>query len=85
VRVCVLAAMAVVLCSTACVRPADRAKSPVGTTSIRLATDWRAEAEQGGFYEALATGEYARRGLAVTIVPGGPGVNVPQLVASGAV
>ncbi len=56
-----------------------------GLTPIRFATDWRAEAEQGGFYEALANGEYAKRGLAVTIVPGGPGVNVPQLVASGAV
>jgi NitT/TauT family transport system substrate-binding protein len=52
---------------------------------VRFATDWRAEAEQGGFYEALAAGEYAKRGLAVTIVPGGPGVNVPQLVAAGAV
>ena len=41
--------------------------------------------EQGGFYEALANGEYAKRCLKVTIVPGGPGVNVPQLVASGAV
>ena len=39
----------------------------------------------GGYYEALANGEYAKRGLKVTIVPGGPGVNVPQLVASGAV
>jgi len=48
-----------------------------GATPIRFATDWRAEAEQGGFYEALATGEFAKRGLAVTIVPGGPGVNVP--------
>ena len=56
-----------------------------GPTTIRFATDWRAEAEQGGFYEALATGEYAKRGLAVTIIPGGPGVNVPQLVAAGAV
>ena len=56
-----------------------------GKTVIRFATDWRAEAEQGGYYEALANGEYARRRLAVTIVPGGPGVNVPQLVASGAV
>jgi NitT/TauT family transport system substrate-binding protein len=54
-------------------------------TRIRFATDWRAEAEHGGFYEALATGEYAKRGLNVTIVPGGPGVNVPQLVAAGAV
>ena len=54
-------------------------------TAIRFATDWRAQAEQGGFYEALATGEYAKRGLDVTIVQGGPAVNVPQLVASGAV
>jgi NitT/TauT family transport system substrate-binding protein len=58
---------------------------PPGATPIRFATDWRAQAEQGGFYEALATGEFVKRGLAVTIVPGGPGVNVPLLVASGAV
>ena len=56
-----------------------------GRTTIRFATDWRAQAEQGGFYQALATGEYARRGLDVTIVQGGPGVNVPQLLAAGAV
>ncbi|MDB5461205.1 MAG: transporter substrate-binding protein, partial [Caulobacteraceae bacterium] len=48
-------------------------------------TDWRAQAEHGGFYEALATGEYARRGLKVSIVQGGPAVNVPQLLAAGAV
>jgi NitT/TauT family transport system substrate-binding protein len=52
---------------------------------IRFATDWRAQAEHGGFYQALASGEYARRGLDVQIVQGGPGVNVPQLLASGAV
>src|SRR5258708_24935407 len=56
-----------------------------GKTTIRFATDWRAEAEHGGFYEALATGEYAKRGLDVRIIPGGPEVNVPELVASGAV
>jgi NitT/TauT family transport system substrate-binding protein len=61
-----------------------RSAQPAHTT-IRFATDWRAEAEQGGFYEALANGEYAKRGLNVTIVPGGPGTNVPQLVAAGAV
>ena len=76
----VLAALVV-----ACTPPAKQTKAPEGRTAIRLATDWRAEAEQGGFYEALANGEYAKRGLDVTIVPGGPGVNVPQLVASGAV
>ncbi|MCH1928003.1 ABC transporter substrate-binding protein, partial [Shewanella sp. C31] len=49
------------------------------------ATDWRAQAEHGGFYQALASGEYERRGLDVKIVQGGPGVNVPQLLAAGAV
>ena len=80
----VLAALALACLATACSKPAGRAGAE-GPTPIRFATDWRAEAEQGGFYEALANGEYARRGLLVTIVPGGPGVNVPQLVASGAV
>jgi NitT/TauT family transport system substrate-binding protein len=53
-------------------------------TEIRFATDWKAEAEHGGFYQALATGEYEKRGLKVRILPGGPGSNVPQLLASGA-
>jgi NitT/TauT family transport system substrate-binding protein len=56
-----------------------------GATKIVFATDWRAEAEHGGFYQALATGEYKRRGLDVTILQGGPAVNVPQLLASGSV
>ncbi|MGZ8407382.1 MAG: ABC transporter substrate-binding protein, partial [Caulobacteraceae bacterium] len=75
------AALALAACS-----PAKKAEAPqAGRTVIRFATDWRAQAEQGGFYQALATGEYAKRGLDVTIVQGGPGVNVPQLLASGAV
>jgi NitT/TauT family transport system substrate-binding protein len=80
-----LAAAAVMLLVAACSKPATEKSAAPGQTSIRFATDWRAQAEQGGFYEALANGEYAKRGLNVTIVPGGPGVNVPQLVASGAV
>lgn len=59
--------------------------SPSGKVHIRFATDWRAQAEHGGFYQALATGEYARRGLDVEIIQGGPSVNVPQLLAAGAV
>jgi NitT/TauT family transport system substrate-binding protein len=55
-----------------------------GHTTIRFVTDWVAEAEHGGFYEALADGEYARRGLDVKIIQGGASVNVPELVASGA-
>jgi len=80
-----LAALVLLLLASACSKPAAQDGATPGQTPIRFATDWRAEAEQGGFYEALANGEYARRGVKVTIVPGGPGVNVPQLVASGAV
>ncbi len=84
-KISALAALALLLLASACSKPAADQAAPPGQTPSRFATDWRAEAEQGGFYEALANGEYARRGLKVTIVPGGPGVNVPQLVASGAV
>jgi NitT/TauT family transport system substrate-binding protein len=58
---------------------------PAGVTKLKLATDWRAEAELGGYYQALATGEYKKRGLDVTLIQGGPAVNVPQLLATGAV
>ncbi|HYF23096.1 MAG TPA: ABC transporter substrate-binding protein [Caulobacteraceae bacterium] len=68
----------------ACGNPAEKATADK-RTRIRFATDWRAQAEHGGFYQALASGEYARRGLDVEILQGGPGVNVPQLLASGAV
>lgn len=53
-------------------------------THITFVTDWKAQAEHGGFYEALAEGLYAKRGLDVTIRQGGPQVNVPQLLAGGA-
>src|SRR5580700_10434809 len=43
--------------------------------SIRFGTNWVAEAEHGGFYQALADGTYRKYGLDVTIVPGGPQVN----------
>src|SRR5579862_6169855 len=62
----------------------QNATAPAGQTLIRFATDWKAEAEHGGFYEALATGEYARRGLDVHIIPGSETTNVPLLVATGA-
>ena len=52
---------------------------------IVFATDWKAQAEHGGFYQALARGYYAERGLDVVIRQGGPGVNIPQLLGAGAV
>ena len=42
---------------------------------VTFATNWVAQAEHGGFYQALADGTYRRHGLDVTILPGGPNVN----------
>jgi len=42
---------------------------------VSFGTNWVAEAEHGGFYQAVADGTYAKYGLEVTIVPGGPQVN----------
>ena len=47
-------------------------------------TNWKAEAEHGGFYQALAEGRYVNYGLEVTIREGGPQVNHNQLLAAGA-
>ena len=51
---------------------------------VTFGTDWKAQAEHGGFYQAVAKGYYAKRGLNVVIRQGGPDVNVPQLLAGGA-
>jgi NitT/TauT family transport system substrate-binding protein len=50
---------------------------------IVFATDWLAEAEHGGFYQALAEGTYKKYGLDLTIKMGGPQVNGLQLLAAG--
>src|SRR5216684_1477414 len=42
---------------------------------VRFGTNWVAEPEHGGFYQALADGTYRQYGLDVAIVPGGPQVN----------
>src|ERR1700761_5537491 len=42
---------------------------------VAFGTNWLAEGEHGGFYQAVADGTYRRYGLDVTIVPGGPQVN----------
>jgi NitT/TauT family transport system substrate-binding protein len=50
---------------------------------VTFGTNWKAEAEHGGFYQAVATGIYDKYGLEVTIRPGGPQVNHAQLLAAG--
>ena len=46
-------------------------------------TNWYAQAEHGGFYQAQAEGIYRNRGLDVDIRMGGPQVNVMQLLLAG--
>src|SRR5258707_12321979 len=53
-------------------------------TAIRFVTDWKAQAEHGGFYQALAEGLYASHGLDVSIMAGGAAVKVPQFFLDGA-
>ncbi|WP_439624696.1 ABC transporter substrate-binding protein [Shinella sp.] len=50
---------------------------------VRFGTDWLAEADHGGFYQAVADGTYARYGLDVEIVQGGPGTQNRALLLAG--
>lgn len=57
--------------------------SALAADKLTVGTDWRAQAEHGGYYQALATGLYAKAGLEVSIRQGGPQVNHSQLLAAG--
>ncbi len=61
-----LFAAALMLAGSASAQPLDK---------VVFGTNWVAEAEHGGFYQALADGTYRKYGLDVTILPGGPQVN----------
>ncbi|ATG46228.1 ABC transporter substrate-binding protein [Celeribacter ethanolicus] len=52
-------------------------------TPVSFGTNWLAQAEHGGYYQAVADGTYAACGLDVTIQPGGPQVNNRALMMAG--
>jgi NitT/TauT family transport system substrate-binding protein len=54
-----------------------------GLDKVSFGTNWVAEGEHGGFFQALADGTYKKYGLDVTIVPGGPNVNNRALLVAG--
>ena len=64
---------------------AARAVARAALPRVVFGTDWLAEAEQGGFYQALARGFYRRHGLDVAIRMGGPSINALQNIAAGLV
>lgn len=59
------------------------ASSSMAAEKLTFLTNWYAQAEHGGFYDAQANGRYKAAGLDVTIKMGGPQVNVMQLMAAG--
>ena len=77
IAVIVVLAVAGVLCAPVTAqaqRPLDK---------VSFGTNWVAEGEHGGHYQALVDGTYRRYGLDVTIVPGGPNVNNRLLLPVG--
>jgi NitT/TauT family transport system substrate-binding protein len=52
---------------------------------ITFMMSWKAQAEQGGFYNALVKGYYSACGVDITIRQGGPGIDPAQLLAGGAI
>jgi NitT/TauT family transport system substrate-binding protein len=64
--------------------PKDAAKDkPMTLDKVSFGTNWIAEAEHGGFFQAVANGTYRKYGLDVTIVPGGPNDNNRILLIAG--
>ena len=59
------------------------ATSASAADKLSFGTNWLAEAEHGGYYQAVADGTYAKYGLDVTIVQGGPQANNDLLLAAG--
>jgi len=58
-----------------------RAQQPLA--EVTFGTNWIAQAEHGGYYQAVADGTFERYGLKVTIVPGGPRGNNRMLMTVG--
>lgn len=60
-----------------------QSNNPDDLFRIVLQTDWYAQPEHGGFYQALVNGYYAEEGLDVDIIPGGPNSLTTQRLAQG--
>jgi NitT/TauT family transport system substrate-binding protein len=58
-----------------------RAQQPL--TEVTFGTNWLAQAEHGGYYQAVADGTFETYGLKVTIVPGGPRASNRMLMTVG--
>ena len=71
------------LLATLTIGIALQAGSAQALDKVSFGTDWKAEAEYGGFYQAVATGIYKKHDLDVDLRQGGPQINHSQLLAAG--
>jgi NitT/TauT family transport system substrate-binding protein len=60
-----------------------QAPAAAALDQVSFGTNWKAQAEHGGFYQAVAAGIYRDHGLEVAIRPGGPQANHRQLLVAG--
>jgi NitT/TauT family transport system substrate-binding protein len=66
-----------ILCALAAASPA------LALDEVTFGTNWLAQAEHGGFYQAVADGTYEKHGLKVTIRQGGPQAANRSLLIAG--
>ncbi len=62
---------------------AASALAAAAAEKVTFGTNWLAQAEHGGYYQAVADGSYAACGLDVTIQPGGPQGSLRPLLLAG--
>ena len=79
-----LALLALAACAAAPIQAQAPTQPPAqAQQKFSFTTNWYAQAEHGGFYQALANGLYKKAGLDVALKMGGPQVNIMQLLAAG--
>src|SRR6201992_1918627 len=59
------------------------AEPALALDKVKFGTNWLADPEAGGYYQAVADGTYAKYGLDVTLVPGGPQTNGGLMLVAG--
>ena len=74
---------ALVFAALAAIATIGHARAQPKLDKVTFATNWVAEAEHGGWYQAVADGTFQQYGLDVTILPGGPNLNHRLLLPAG--
>src|SRR5882672_1271351 len=65
--------------------PLGRRAGAQALEKVSFHTDWRAQAEHGGYYQAIAAGLYRKAGIECDLRQGGPSLNISQLLLAGRV